>query len=312
MRSQKSITVVAPAKVNLYLHITGRLDNGYHLLDSLVAFAGIHDTLNFAPADDLHLSIDGPFGPELDAGVDNLVLRAARGLASLSRDKAGASKGAHITLTKRLPLAAGIGGGSADAAATLKGLARLWNIQPDQRQMQELALSLGADVPVCLHARGAFIGGIGEDITSAPPLPAGWLVLVNPGVQLSTPAVFKGWGDLGGQYSQPGQFDYGPTDLAELVAIVQTRGNDLATAAIHMAPVIGHVLDALEACDGALMARMSGSGATCFGLFADPAKAAAATFKLAAQHAGWWIKTGSLEGDIRTITLVHERTVSEP
>jgi len=298
MTAASSFSVAAPAKINLYLHVTGRRDDGFHLLDSLVAFAGIHDTLTIAPADSLSLTVDGPFACELEDEPDNLVLQAARALARL----AGVSDGARLSLNKRLPLASGIGGGSADAAATLKGLVRLWNIQPDARALQELALSLGADVPVCLSGRAAFIGGIGEDLTPAPELPAASLVLVNPGTRLSTPAVFKAHADLGGKNSKPGRFDYAPKDFPELVAILKSRGNDLAPAALKMAPVIGDVLAALEACSGAMMARMSGSGATCFALFADPGEAAAATMKLAQEQTQWWVRAGSLEGDIGRLT----------
>lgn len=294
MAPAKSFTVAAPAKINLYLHVIGRSGDGFHLLDSLVAFAGIHDTLTLGPGDGLSLAIDGPFAAELEAEPDNLVLRAARALARM----AGVSDGARLGLHKRLPPASGIGGGSADAAAALKGLMRLWNIQPDGRQLQELALALGADVPVCLNGLAAFVGGIGENITPAPALPAGSLVLVNPGVRLSTAAVFGARVEAGGKDSKPGRFDYGPRDLAELVAILKVRRNDLAPAARRMAPVIGEVLAALEDCSGAMLARMSGSGATCFGLFADPGEAAAATLKLAREHPGWWVRAGSLEADI--------------
>jgi 4-diphosphocytidyl-2-C-methyl-D-erythritol kinase len=297
MSSPPSFSIVAPAKINLYLHVIGNRDDGFHNLDSLVAFAGIQDTLQFTPADDLSLEIEGPFAPELATASDNLILQAARALAQM----AGVTEGAHIRLTKRLPLASGIGGGSADAAATIKGLVRLWDIKSEPRDLQKLALTLGADVPVCLNGRAVFMGGIGEELSPAPALPSASLVLVNPGVALSTPAVFMERAQLTVRNSAPGRFDYSPNDIAELAAILKTRRNDLAPAALKMAPVIGQVLAELEGCAGALMARMSGSGATCFGLFEDPGEAAAATLKLSNERPDWWVRAGSLEADINRL-----------
>ncbi len=292
-----SSSIAAPAKINLYLHVTGKRDDGYHLLDSLVAFAGIHDTVTVSPSDEINLKIDGPFAPELESDSGNLVLRAAHALAKMTN----IDKGAHLRLKKRLPLASGIGGGSSDAAAVLKGLMQLWNVEPEAESLQKLALELGADVPVCLNGRAAFMSGIGEEINNAPSLPPCSVVLVNPGVSLSTPEVFKARADLQKEYSKAGVFDYTPRDLAELVSILGSRRNDLAPAAIGLAPVIEDVLAALERCNGALMARLSGSGATCFALFADPGEAAAATLKLSHEHPHWWVRAGSLESDINRL-----------
>jgi len=288
-----SLSIAAAAKINLYLHITGRRDDGFHLLDSLVAFASIHDTLSLTAAPDLSLEIDGPFADKLTAGPDNLVLQAARGLARICAFEGGA----HVQLTKRLPVASGIGGGSSDAAATLKGLMQLWDVQPDEQALQALALELGADVPVCLNGRAAFMGGIGEKISQAGALPLCSLVLVNPGVAISTPAVFKARAQGQSGFSKPGRFDYAPEDVGELVSILQSRHNDLAQAAQGLCPEIGQVLAALDASQGALVARMSGSGATCFALFADPGDAAQATLDLARKHPEWWVRAGSLEAD---------------
>jgi 4-diphosphocytidyl-2-C-methyl-D-erythritol kinase len=294
MTSVNAFTIAAPAKINLYLHVIGRRDDGFHQLDSLVAFAGIQDTLTFLAADALVLEIEGPFAPQLRTATDNLVLQAARALANIS----GVDGGARIVLTKRLPLASGIGGGSADAAATLKGLVRLWGIKPCPVDLHNLALKLGADVPVCLNGRAVFIGGAGEELSPPLALPAASLVLVNPGIALSTPAVFKSREQIDGQNHGPGRFDCAPKDLPELIAILKARHNDLAPAALKMAPEIGEVLAELECCAGALIARMSGSGATCFCLFADPGEAAAATFKLSSEHPNWWVRACSLEADI--------------
>jgi 4-diphosphocytidyl-2-C-methyl-D-erythritol kinase len=280
----------APAKVNLYLHVTGKRDDGYHLLDSLVVFAGIGDTLTIAPAEDLSLSVDGPFAAKVPQGSDNLALKAAQALAEAAHVRAGAA----IRLTTRLPPAAGIGGGSADAAAVLRALRRLWSVEMDDAAFARLALSLGADVPVCVQGQAAFIGGIGEVITPVPPLPKAWLVLANPGVALATPAVFAA---RSGPYSPPARFDRAPTTTRELATWLNERRNDLAPPATALQPAIGTVITTLAACPGALIARMTGSGATCFALFDNPDQATEATFALVRAHPAWWVKTGSLESN---------------
>lgn len=281
------VIVAAPAKINLYLHVVGRRSDGYHLLDSLVAFAGIGDTIAAAPAETLSLSIDGPFAEGLGSGEDNLVLRAARALAAAAGRKAAA----QIRLTKRLPLASGIGGGSADAAATLIALARLWRLDLDAAALAAIGLALGADVPVCVHGRSAFFAGIGEHLTPAPALPRAWLVLANPGIALATPNVFKA---RTGGFSEPGRFAGAPADVAELAAVLKARSNDLTAAAVSLAPVIGTVLAELCALPGALLARMSGSGATCFALFADEHKAQAAASAVRARRPAWWVAAAPL------------------
>lgn len=290
----KSLTVVAPAKINLYLHLTDKRDDGYHELDSLVAFADIHDTLDLAPADILTLEIDGPFADHLPVNDDNMVLKAARALQKMT----GEDKGAAIRLTKNLPLSSGIGGGSTDAAATLKGLLKLWHIAPPEPDLMALALSLGADVPVCVNGRAVYLGGIGEKLTPAPALPTCSVVLVNPGTALSTPAVFKAWGGLTDSFSKPAPFDYTPEDARELASILMSRRNDLTSAAKQLAPEIDDVLMALRRCDGALMTRMSGSGATCFALFTNSNEATEAVSNLAKDHPDWWIQPGTLETNI--------------
>jgi 4-diphosphocytidyl-2-C-methyl-D-erythritol kinase len=203
-----------------------------------------------------------------------------------------------VQLTKRLPVASGIGGGSSDAAATLKGLMQLWEVQPDNQALQALAVELGADVPVCLYGQTAFMGGIGEKISKAGPLPLCSLVLVNSGVAISTPAVFKAQVQAQSRFSKPGRFDYAPENVSELVSILKSRHNDLNQAAQRLCPEISQVLGALKASQGALMARMSGSGATCFALFADPSDATMATLDLVRRHPEWWVRAGSLKGDI--------------
>lgn len=272
----------APAKVNLYLHVVGRRADGYHLLDSLIVFAGVGDDVTVSPAADLTLTVDGPFGSLVPAGPENLVLRAARALAQ----RMGVTAGARIRLTKRLPVAAGIGGGSADAAATLKALSVLWRIDPDPAAMADLALALGADVPVCLAGRPAFVGGIGEVITPPPALPPAWMVLVNPGIAVATPQIFKA---RTGAFSEPGRFS-APADTSALFAALGRCRNDLTAPALTLAPVIADVLAGLAAQPCCALSRMSGSGATCFGLFAEEGQAAAAAAAIAEAHARWWVQ----------------------
>lgn len=294
MIPEAPLKITAPAKINLYLHIVGRREDGLHLLDSLIAFASIHDTLSLTVASETILEIDGPFATQLKAEPNNLVLQAARGLAKLC----GVYSGAKLRLTKNLPVASGIGGGSSDAAATLKGLIRLWKVQPNNQDLQGLALKLGADVPVCLNNQAAFTCGIGERISKAKPLPLCSLVLVNSGKAVSTPAVFNTRTILQSGFSKPGRFNYTPEDVSELVSILKSRHNDLDEAAQLLCPEIGQVLRALESSQGSLLARMSGSGGTCFALFSYPEEAATASLDLARRHPDWWVRSGSLETNI--------------
>ncbi|RAI58647.1 4-(cytidine 5'-diphospho)-2-C-methyl-D-erythritol kinase [Roseicella frigidaeris] len=277
----------APAKVNLYLHVTGRRADGYHLLDSLAVFGPAGDVLALAPAASLTLALEGPFGGALAAEPDNLVLRAARALAAA----AGRPAAAGLTLTKHLPVASGIGGGSADAAAALRGLHRLWDLGLDAAALAGIAASLGADIPVCLGRRPMRMGGIGEVLTPAPILPACGLLLANPGLALATPAVFRArQGGFSPPAALPTRWPDGPAMARDLAAL----RNDLEAPAIALCPPIGTVLAALRSLPGCLLARMSGSGATCFGLFADAAAARAAATRL---PAGWWREAGGLYGE---------------
>jgi 4-diphosphocytidyl-2-C-methyl-D-erythritol kinase len=282
-----TVRVAAPAKINLYLHVVGRRADGYHLLDSLVAFADAGDAVAAEPASALSLAIDGPFAPDLAGEGDNLVLAAARALAAAG----GCPPHAALHLTKALPVASGIGGGSADAAATLAALCRLWRITIDDATLARLAQGLGADVPVCLAGRTSFMGGIGEEVVPAPPLPACGLVLVNPLVPLPTPAVFK---RRSGPFSAPARFATAPRDAAVLAALLAGRGNDLTDAARALVPAIDAVLAALAASPGCLLARLSGSGATCFGLYADARAARSAAAWITARMRTWWVVGSAL------------------
>lgn len=272
------------AKVNLYLHVVGRRPDGYHLLDSLAVFPAVGDLIMASDADDLSLAIDGPFAATLTGEADNLVLRAARALAD-ARDVPG---GAALRLIKRLPVASGIGGGSADAAAALRLLARLWRVEPAD---VALATPLGADVPVCLDPRATRMGGIGEQLAAAPGLPNCGMVLINPGVAVSTPAIFRARAP---GFSPLAELPAAWTGFSDLVAGLATLGNDLEAAARQLCPVIDDVLAALRQHPDCALARMSGSGATCYGLFATPAAAASAAAGLA--RSGWWCWGGAMAG----------------
>lgn len=272
----------APAKVNLCLHVTGQRVDGYHLLDSLVVFADVGDVIEVRAAPDLSLRVIGPQAQGLPVGEDNLVLRAARAFAGAA--------GAEITLTKNLPVASGIGGGSADAAATLRALARLWAMPlPDA----DSVLRLGADVPACLAGQPLRMQGIGERLQPLPDLPAAHLVLINPGVAVATPDVFKALPAK----NNPALPDMpGFASAVEMAQWLAAQRNDLEGPALQLAPVIGAVKQALTTAPGCLLARMSGSGATCFGLFADPAQAHSACAAISAAQPDWWVACGRMLG----------------
>lgn len=264
----------APAKVNLALHVTGKRADGYHLLDSLVVFADIGDRVTVAPADALSLRVTGPRADGVPGDARNLVWQAAQAL--------DANRGAAITLDKHLPHAGGIGGGSSDAAATLRGLSAIWGIAPPDAAA---VLALGADVPVCLHGRPCRMRGIGEVIDPVPKLPALWIVLVNPGVEVPTGPVFKTLQSV----DNPALPAPAWTDAASLLHWLCGARNDLEPPARALVPQIGTVLDHLNAQPGCGLARMSGSGGTCFGLFTHPGAAHDAARVLAGVSPDWWV-----------------------
>lgn len=279
--------VWACAKINLFLHVGDRRSDGFHPLQSLAVFTDFGDRLAAEEADDLSLVLDGPFAGAL-GGDDNLVLKAARALA----ERAGRPAHAKLTLTKALPVASGIGGGSADAAAALRALASLWRLTLDENVLREIAAALGSDVPVCLASRPAFMAGRGEILTLLKKLPRLPLLLVNPGVAVSTKDVFALLGDRRGvdlKLPQTG-FD----DLADLLRFLENAGNDLETPAYALQPLIGEVLKDLKALPGALFVRMSGSGATCFAIFENTAEAQRAAQKIQLDHPQWWVHAGVL------------------
>jgi 4-diphosphocytidyl-2-C-methyl-D-erythritol kinase len=286
------LTTRAPAKINLTLHILGRRLDGYHELESLVAFTGAGDALSLEPGPELTLLIEGPTAGAAGAGPDNLVPRAARHLAERV---AGLELGA-FRLTKRLPVAAGIGGGSSDAAGALRLLARANGLALDDKRLIAAARAAGADVPVCLTPSARMMRGAGETVGEAirlPPLPA---VLINPGVPVETRAVFARLGLEPGERTDGGAHPAIASDMSarELCAALAKGRNDLEDAACMLAPVIVDALAVLSAAKGCRLARMSGSGATCFALFASRRAATRAAAVIKAAHPGWWVKAAML------------------
>jgi 4-diphosphocytidyl-2-C-methyl-D-erythritol kinase len=284
------------AKVNLTLRVIGRRVDGYHDLESLVAFADCADRLTLAPGPELKLTTTGPLAGDCGETADNLVLRAALLLA----ERVPGLKLGEFTLDKVLPVAAGIGGGSADAAAALRLLARLNGLALDDRRLGEVALLTGADVPVCLVSRASDMTGVGESLLplALPKMPC---VLVNPRVPVATKDVFAALG------LRSGELLVGATDVIQAMAwpedgasvedwveVLAANSNDLEAPALRIQPVIGQVLSALNATNGAWLARMSGSGATCFAIYENTAEAARASQKIQQDHPTWWVHAGVL------------------
>ncbi|MBV9824837.1 MAG: 4-(cytidine 5'-diphospho)-2-C-methyl-D-erythritol kinase [Alphaproteobacteria bacterium] len=288
-RVPSAVRAFAPAKINLYLHVVGRRPDGYHLLDSLIAFADIGDWVTARPADGLSLTIEGPEAGSLtDQTADNLVLRAARLLAEAMPQP---PPGAALHLHKVLPVSSGIGGGSSDAAAALRALCRLWRYRPEPPHLAALALRLGADTPACLLGAPVWVGGIGDMLDPAPGMPNAGILLVNPRIALSTPAVFKA---RHGDFSEPGRFATMPADVASLATALAGHRNDLTAAACSVVPEIGRILETLSTLPGGALARMSGSGATCFALFRDRNAAQDAAAMVRQARPAWWVAAGAL------------------
>ena len=267
------------AKINLALHVRSKRADGYHALESLFVFTELGDRLTgrIRADGEIRLEVDGPFGPSLDDGPDNLVIRAARALQA----HRGEGLGADLRLTKILPVASGIGGGSADAAATLRLLTRLWNAPMASDVLERIALSLGSDIPACIRSIPQMVHGRGEILQpqAIEGLSAMPILLVNPGIALSTGQVFGRWD----------QRDRGPLAAEGLEQLIKQGRNDLEQPAMAMEPVIADVLAALGACAGSCLARMSGSGATCFALFDTDRHMAEAAVALRGGRPGWWI-----------------------
>ena len=283
--SAASLAEHAPAKINLALHVTGRRPDGFHLIESLVVFARHGDRVTVAAASEDSFSASGPFGAGIPLDGCNLVVRARDALRRAALYSVRKPQPVSIHLAKHLPIASGIGGGSSDAAAALKALAQLWGIGLTSEQLAELGRQLGADVPMCLHCSPLVARGIGEQIEPVAGFPALPLVLVNPGIPVSTPDVFRALASRENPGLPPPPINNRPEDIRDW--LISTR-NELQSPAISIAPAISEALDALTAA-GAGFARMSGSGATCFGLFATSDGAARAAAQIQARQPGWWV-----------------------
>jgi 4-diphosphocytidyl-2-C-methyl-D-erythritol kinase len=282
----------APAKVNLTLRVLGRRRNGYHDIESLVVFAGIGDCLEFVPGGALKLAVRGPKASEVGRPSANLVLKAAR---ALSAEMPGLMLG-RFTLQKELPAAAGLGSGSADAAATLRLLAKANRLRLDDPHILKVACKIGADVPVCLDPRPRLMRGIGEILSEPLRIPKLSAVLVNPGVALTTKRVFARYDRT--KPPAPAQLENRaaliPQWRSAFIAALANDRNDLEVSAIALKPVVATVLETLNDTDSCRLARMSGSGTTCFGLFSSTRAAKAAAKKISAAHPHWWVKATTL------------------
>jgi 4-diphosphocytidyl-2-C-methyl-D-erythritol kinase len=300
-KNARSLTVFAPAKINLFLHVTGRRDDGYHMLDSLVGFADIGDKIEFQPAREFSFNIKGPFAggfnaKDKDASPDsgNLVARAAWDLARAARRDLNC----RITLHKNLPLASGVGGGSSDAAATLWGLMDLWglNIKNAAPYLVGLMEALGADVPVCMECKPAMIRGVSTVEPLEMTLPEMPVLLVNPARSCMTNDIFR---QFDGAFKKPVSL---PDDIAEkegFVEFLKQQSNDLTAAAAQDIPEISAVLSLLDDQKGCVLSRMSGSGATCFGLFEDEEAVMDAAEQIMLAHPKWWVRGGTLNRPVR-------------
>ena len=285
-----SETALAPAKVNLTLRIVGRRADGYHELESLVAFAPFGDRLTFWPGVPLGLAVLGPTAAGAGPLADNLVLRAVRALA----ERIDSLKLGRFALTKRLPSGAGLGGGSADAAAALRLIAKVNHLALDDARIHDAARVTGADIPVCLDPRPRIMRGIGEILSGPLRLPRLGIVVVHPGVAVPTGPVFKALGLAPGARRAPLSAAAVPAEREALLAWLAAERNDLEAAAIAIAPPIADVLGAIADVPGCRLARMSGSGSACFGLFNSARAAAAAARHLAAAHPVWWARAGRI------------------
>ncbi len=275
----------APAKLNLYLHITGRQPDGYHILDSLAVFAGIGDEVRLEPAPAFDFILQGPRASALvhEPASKNLVVRAAHELAALT----GNQLDLRLTLIKNLPVASGIGGGSSDAAAALRLLAKHWGLSLDDERLLKVAAGCGQDVGVCLKIENCYFTAEGTE--PAPALPHCDIVLVNPGKALATPGVYKAFREGNGSFSPAARLDDIPTDPRSLAAMLKARHNDLYPPAAQLMPEIGVVLKALDNSADCLLARMSGSGASCFGLYPNRDSARRAASDILSTHKNWWV-----------------------
>lgn len=280
----------APAKLNLYLHITGRRPDGYHDLDSIVAFATIGDEIALRPSKAFQFEITGSQAAALekDKPEDNLVVKAARSFAELT----GHELDVQLVLVKNLPVASGIGGGSSDAAATLRALARHWGIDKEDSRLMEAAARHGQDVPVCVRVENTYMTATG--VLPAPRLPRADIVLVNPNKGLGTPSVYKEYRQGGDPFTPLSRLEKTPETVSDLIDELKARTNNLYAPACRLMPEILEIVSVLEASSDCLFARMSGSGATCFGIYPDSVSAKSAAAQIRAQRPRWWVETGAI------------------
>ena len=285
-----ALHAIAPAKLNLYLHVHGRRADGYHLIESLAVFTEPGDVVHVREADALHLSCEGEFAEAAGGGEGNLVLKAAH----LLQRKTGCTKGAHITLTKNIPVGAGLGGGSSDAAVTLKLLNRLWELDVDDAMLCDWAPELGADVAMCVRARPVIAENIGERLREPPcALPPLHVLLVHPRTPLLTKHVYAALATMPLHSHQAAYTDMACEDAGHFLRWLGRQRNDLQPAAMQVSAEVAGVLDALAALNPALV-RMSGSGACCYALYSTAGEAAAASVELARRHPSWWVRTGRI------------------
>jgi len=292
MAEAETLRARAYAKINLYLHVTGRRSDGYHLLDSVVSFVNVYDEIEISPSENIILEVTGEFADDIGRASDNLIIKAANLLAARSSVK----QGARIKLIKNLPPAGGIGGGSADAATTLKLLNKLWKQKFSTDELAKMSLKLGADLPMCIVGKSAHISGIGDKIEPINRLPEGYVVLVNPKTEVKSAKIYKmGMKSFSGKLKNDIKSGMSLKEMAE--ALKQSQ-NDLAMNAAMAAPNILDVLEQIRKNETRLLARMTGSGATCFGLFANEEDAAEAAEKITLHNKNWWVRSAPLIHDI--------------
>lgn len=289
-----AICEFAHAKVNLTLTVLGRREDGYHELESLVTFADVHDVVTLEPGEDAQVAVAGPFAGDI-AG-ENLLLRAL----SLAREAQPRLNLGSITLEKNLPVAAGLGGGSADAAALLRAIKQINHEYASSVPWLDIATRLGADVPVCLVGDPALMGGIGEKIAPVLNLPQVDAVIVNPRLPLSTADVFRALDASPAGRHERSPEQPAPEQIDDLITYMRARGNDLEAPAMRLMPAIGDVMSALRWQPGCHLAAMSGSGPTCFGIFVDGAHARRAAAHITTAHSAWWVQATRLHGSPST------------
>ena len=283
----KPISLLAPAKVNLFLHISGKRSDGLHLLDSLITFAGIYDSITIKPSPELNLSLKGPFSNKNISIENNLVLKATKALAKYSNIEPKID----IVVTKEIPVASGLGGASVDAAATLKLLKIYWDLNIGNRALYNIAENLGADVPACLVGKTIRVEGVGEILKEAKELPPCWFVFVNPGTQLITKEVFELRSDV---FNNKYKNEKYPDNIHELEQMFSKTQNGLLKPAIQLVPEIELVIKKLRDTKNIIDARLNGSGATCFGIFPTENDAKIAVQTITKGNPHWWIKAAPL------------------